>query len=332
MWARFESVSADALKWARHHPVLVAVSASLVSVQLLRIGYHRAHRRTERGRRVLCTGAGSGIGKQVATILASKGWVVFALDVNAAALESLRQECGPSIRPVVCSIADDKQVKAAASEVGKDGGSLHALVNVAGISQVGAAASQREEDMMLVMQINGLGAMRLTRECIPLLLRSSDGGNVVNVTSTGGTVAWPWSGTYSSAKAAVEMFSDGLRREAYICGLPLRVTVVAPGAVLTPLLDAFTDKQVQWAEANKNSPFYAGCRRSAMLQKDLKDKGVSASAVGVSARQVAEAVVDALEAHDPPARVLVMHPLFAPMYYLPRWLPARWGDWLLSLV
>jgi len=317
---------------AQAHPVVTTLVLSLCGWPVARRWYAHAHRRTARGRRVLLTGAGSGIGKVIAQKLAAKGWVVFALDVNAQALEALRQEVGPGIRPLVCSVANDAQVKAAVGEVAKDGGSLHALVNVAGIAQVGAAADQSEEEMLLVMQINALGTMRMCRECVPLLLRSRDGGHVVNVTSSNGKVAWPWSGCYAAAKGAVELFSDSVRREAVICDLPLRVSVVAPGAVLTPLLDAYTDKIVKWTDDHTASAFYKGCRSSAMLQLTMKQNGWSAGIVAVTAEAVADTVIGALEAYRPKARYVVMHPLFAIMYYIPSYLPARWGDWFLKFV
>jgi hypothetical protein len=129
-----------------------------------------------------------------------------------------------------------------------------------------------------------------------LLLRSKTGGNICNVTSVGGKVSWPWSGCYSASKAAVELFTDSVRREAKVSGLPLRVSTVAPGPVITPLLHAFTEKMANWCDTHKSSPFHSGCAVSADRQVQLKAKGFSADAFSSTSDQVADAVVHALEA------------------------------------
>ena len=130
----------------------------------------------------------------------------------------------------------------------------------------------------------------------------------------------------------MEMFTDSVRREAATCRLPLRISTVAPGAVLTPLLDAFTDKMLQWCATHQSSPFVAGCAATANTQAALKARGLSAAIIGVTADKVADSVIEAIEAYQPKARYVVLHPFFAPMYYLPLILPEAWGDWFTGLV
>jgi NAD(P)-dependent dehydrogenase (short-subunit alcohol dehydrogenase family) len=311
------------------------VATSLaVAVVVARWLFRRPPVAYERGRRVVVTGAASGIGRAVAVALAQKGWVVFAVDVNASALEELKRECGPQVQPCVVSVGDNAQVEKLAKELGKDGGGLDALVNVAGILPVGPAASQSDEEMVQVMQINALGLMRMCREMLPLLLRvgaPNKPARIVNVTSVSGKVAWPWAGCYAASKGAAEMFTDGLRRESKVCKLPLIVCTVAPGAVLTPLAASHLDKKKKWLAARESNPFIEGCLASVRRQEDLLKQGSTAEMVSVTPEYVCASIMHALESATPKARYVVMHALFAPLYYLPLVLPEWLGDRLMEI-
>jgi len=261
--------------------------------------------------------------------LAAKGWIVYALDINEQAVNGLAAEVGAAIRPVACSIADKDQVKAAVGAIAQRETKLDALVNVAGMLGIGAAGWQTEEELMLMFQVNAMGTIRLCRDCLPLLLKAERGASIVNVTSIGGKVAWPWTGCYSAAKGAIELFTDGLRREAYMAGLNLRVSVVAPGAVTTPLAASFPAKMKKHVETTTDSPFHA---RMAGMIAFLSNNQQLDYLVSLAPGTVADAIVDVLEAHAPAARYVVMHPLFAPIYYLPLYLPAGLGDLFVKML
>jgi len=273
--------------------------------------------------RAVVTGAAGGIGRAVAEELARRGWHVVACDVSREGLDLLAKSCGANLTTVVLDVTDEAQCARLADDVSRDGASVHALVNVAGLSQPGPVMGFDERAMRRLFDVNAFGAMRLVRLLMPALLRSPLGGNVVNVSSTNARSAWPWSGYYAPTKAALELFADILRREAVANGLTLRVTNVAPGAVRTPLMDAYTDKLVAWARSNADSPFQPACHAAAQRQVHLRERGFPQWLFAVSPDAVAAACVDAVEAAHPPARVLVATPIFAALFHADLWLP-KW--------
>lgn len=148
------------------------------------------------GRRVLITGVSGGIGKLVAVKLCQEGWRVWGVDMDQEGLNKLQSQTGPNFTPVRISLSDEKACENLVSSIGADGGSLHALVNIAGLLHNGPALAHTEQEMRQIFEVNAFAPMRLTRLCFPLMLRnaSNAGGTVCIVTSSGDTCSWPFSG------------------------------------------------------------------------------------------------------------------------------------------
>ena len=151
---------------------------------------------------------------------------------------------------------------------------MDALVNVAGVVQHAPCLAVTEKQMRLVFEVNCFAPIRFARLFLPLMLRSDRGGAVVNVSSVGGRMAWPWTGLYSASKAALNLFSDSLRIEARACGLPLRCAVVAPGPVDTPMANNLTGGLRKFIENNQEHPFTPGITATAERYEALIKHGM----------------------------------------------------------
>ncbi len=188
------------------------------------------------GRRVLVTGASSGIGRQVAAAVAAEGGRVAVLARRQAELEALADEIGGVAVPA--DVADTAAVPAAVDAAADALGGLDAVFNAAGVLRPGTVADTDPKVWRHTFDVNVLGLLEVTRAAIGHL-RDAGGGDVVNVSSMSGRrLNSAELGVYGASKAAVHMLSEGLRRE--LAGDRIRVTVLAPGLVAT---DLFGDRQ-----------------------------------------------------------------------------------------
>ncbi|MFE0040217.1 SDR family oxidoreductase [Streptomyces sp. NPDC059015] len=191
------------------------------------------------GRPVVITGASSGLGKACALHLAKVGFHVFAGVRRPEDGDELRLSATGRLTPVVIDVTDEKTVSTAVHEVtgavGEAG--LWGLVNNAGIAVTAPLECVPSELMRRQLDTNVTGQLLVIQGFLPLLRAGS--GRIVNVTSGLGNVAIPYLGAYAAAQFAKEALSDALRRELAPQGIP--VTVVQPGAVLTPLWEKMSD-------------------------------------------------------------------------------------------
>lgn len=179
-------------------------------------------------RRVLVTGASSGIGAATVRRLRVDGWDVVATARRADRLAALAEETGAEAYPA--DVTSDDDVAGLVSHLGVTGG-LDAVVNNAGGALGLEPVEHADLDQWRTMyELNVLGTLRVTKAVLPLL-RERGAGDVVVVTSTAAHGAYPGGAGYTGVKAAEQMLTTTLRWE--IVGEPLRVIEIAPGAVAT---------------------------------------------------------------------------------------------------
>lgn len=185
------------------------------------------------GRRVLVTGASSGIGEATARACATAGARVAVLARRAEPLAALADEVGGVALPA--DVTDEQGAQEAADRAAETLGGLDALVNNAGLMRPSLVGEGRVADWRAMLDVNVLGLLLATKAALPHL-RASARADIVNVSSLAGRrVPNAASGVYSATKFAVHALSEGLRQELHADGV--RVTVVAPGLTETPLLD-----------------------------------------------------------------------------------------------
>ena len=183
-------------------------------------------------KRVVVTGASSGIGAATVRLFASHGWSVVGVARRADRLEALAAETGCAVIVADLTRADD--VDRMRDELAA-GGPVHALVNNAG-GAFGMASVEASdvEDWRAMFEINVLGTKLVTSALLPLLrdgARDAGVADIMTVTSIAGHVAYEGGGGYNAAKFAEHALVAVLRLE--LAGEPIRVLEIAPGMVKT---------------------------------------------------------------------------------------------------
>ena len=190
-------------------------------------------------RRVLVTGASSGIGAETAVVLARLGWPVVAAARRIERLDDLAEE-HQRIEPWELDVTDDASVAALAEHL-KETGGLEAVVHCAGGAfGLDTVETGKVEDWQHMYNINVLGALRVTQAVLPLLRASAAGssgsrptktGDFVFITSVAAHQPYKGGAGYVAAKHAERILATTLRME--ILGEPIRVIQIEPGAVET---------------------------------------------------------------------------------------------------
>jgi NADP-dependent 3-hydroxy acid dehydrogenase YdfG len=187
------------------------------------------------GRTAYVSGAGSGIGRAVAQLLAAKGCPLAIVDQDEAGLTATAELVGPG--PVLSQRLDvrDRQAQMAfAAEVAQWSPSPIGMVfNNAGVTTTQDVAEGAVEDDEWVRQVNFEGVVNGTRAFLPILL-GQDSGVVVNTSSVFGLIGFPGQSAYCASKFAVRGFTDSLRHE--LRGTGVRAVNVHPGGVKTNVM------------------------------------------------------------------------------------------------
>jgi NAD(P)-dependent dehydrogenase (short-subunit alcohol dehydrogenase family)/rhamnose utilization protein RhaD (predicted bifunctional aldolase and dehydrogenase) len=182
------------------------------------------------GRIACITGAASGLGKGIARGLAAEGATVFALDLNAGALDAARADF-PRGRyvPFTCDVTDEGSVAAAFGALAASLGGLDFLVNAAGIAPSFPLVDFPAAAWRKALEINLTGYFLCAREAARLLIRQGAGGSIINVASKTGLEASKDNSAYNATKAGEVHLMRGWALELGSAGI--RVNCVAPGNV-----------------------------------------------------------------------------------------------------
>ena len=184
------------------------------------------------------TGAGSGLGRATARLLAREGAKVAVLDLATDAAEEVATELkdsGATAAAYTVDVSDAASVQAAVDALAQDIGRPQLLVNSAGI---GGFARSEEEDpnrWAAIIAVNLTGTFLMCRYTLPYLL--DGGGAIVNVASNAGIMGQPFSAAYCASKGGVVNLTRALAVEYLDQGV--RVNCVAPGGMRTPLTKGF---------------------------------------------------------------------------------------------
>jgi short-subunit dehydrogenase len=180
---------------------------------------------------ILISGASTGIGRACATHLAGRGHAVWAGVRSQSSFDQLTRLNIKGLWPIFLDVTDSSSIASAFSMIKKKSGTIHGLINNAGIALYGPVEGLPMEDWRRQFDINFFGAIELTKTCLPLIRESK--GRVINMSSIAGRIASPFLGPYACSKFALEAFSDSLRREVRKYGV--KVSIVEPGPIQTPI-------------------------------------------------------------------------------------------------
>lgn len=172
---------------------------------------------------VLVTGASAGIGKATAILLAQYGYNVYGAARRIEKMQGLKNF---GIQPIALDVTKDDSITACVEQIFKEAGSIDILINNAGFGSYGALEDVTMQDAKYQLEVNVFGAMRLTQLVLPKM-RQNKYGKIVNISSVGGKIAFPFGGWYHASKFAIEALSDAMRSEVKQFGID--VIVIEPG-------------------------------------------------------------------------------------------------------
>jgi len=206
-----------------------------------------------RGKTILVTGAGRGIGRSLSLHFAGKGAQLALLDTNAEDLEQTRAQCaelGAVARCYIASVANEDSVIAALDRITSDFGSLDGLINNAGIVRDallvkikdGVVSKMTMAQWQSVIDVNLTGVFLCAREAAQRMITRATGGVIVNISSVcrAGNAGQT---NYSAAKAGVMAMTVVWAKELARHGI--RVGAVAPGFVRTPMVESMKPEALE---------------------------------------------------------------------------------------
>jgi len=180
------------------------------------------------GKTILVTGAGKGIGRECAKLIANCGAKVLAVARTSEDLESLQKECEGQIEPWVADV-NASEFLTRLGELPE----LHGLVNNVGTNRVAKMMEQDDEDLDVVLDLNLKSLYRTAKQALRPMVKS--GGSIVNMSSQMAFVGSPGRTLYCMSKHGVEGLSKSMAVE--LAPNQIRVNTVAPTFVLTPMTE-----------------------------------------------------------------------------------------------
>lgn len=181
------------------------------------------------------TGAGSGIGQQLALLLAKQGCHLSLSDVNEKGLaETVELLKGSDIRVTTqkVDVAQLPEIKAWAEETVRNHGSVNMIFNNAGVALGSTVEGASYEELEWIVNINFWGVVYGTKEFLPHIKKTGD-GHIINISSLFGLTAQPTQSAYNATKFAVRGFTESLRQELDIENTGVSALCVHPGGIRT---------------------------------------------------------------------------------------------------
>lgn len=202
------------------------------------------------------TGAGSGLGREIARVLASKSMKLVIADINLANAEetvSIIEKEGNEAIAVSCDVTDLEKVREAVAISVNQFGKIDVLINNAGWDKVEPFLKSEPDTWQKIININLMGQVNTSKEILPIMIENGY-GKVVNIASDAARVGSSGEAVYSAAKGGVIAFTKTLARE--MARHKININCVAPGPSDTPLFKEIGEQHEGLAGAlEKAIPF-----------------------------------------------------------------------------
>jgi NAD(P)-dependent dehydrogenase (short-subunit alcohol dehydrogenase family) len=196
------------------------------------------------GKSALVTGAGSGIGREIALLFAKQGATVFIGDINLEAASAIAGEittAGGRAEALVLDVTGLDSATSAVQSIVDATGGLQILVNNAGIGMVGSLTETSPEDFARLVSVNIYGVYNCSLAAVKqMLAQDPKGGSIVNIASIAGQVAVARRFAYGTTKGAVISMTQSTAMDYVTEGI--RCNCICPGTVETPFVDAYLNK------------------------------------------------------------------------------------------
>ncbi|WP_271892786.1 oxidoreductase [Candidatus Phyllobacterium onerii] len=237
------------------------------------------------------TGCSTGFGRELARHTLELGYPTVVTARNVSQIEDIAKGHEDNALLLKLDVTKPEDIENAVKAATERFGRIDVLVNNAGIGYFASFEESEMEEVRQMFEINVWGLANMTRAVLPTL-RKQRSGTVVNISSQGGLVANPAVSFYTATKFAVEALSEALSKE--IAPLGLKVLIVEPGPFRT-----------DWAGRSANEAKHTiEDYRATSGQRAEMIRNISGNQPGDPVR-AAKAIVQAVEAKDPPLRLLL---------------------------
>lgn len=196
-----------------------------------------------KGKVAVITGGSRGLGEAIAYKLASMGANIVIVDIGDLALAekvcaTCKQKYEVEAKAYTCDVSDFDGVKKVVALIKADFGTVHILVNNAGITRDGLVAMMKEEDFDKVIAVNLKGAFNMIRHCAGLFIRNRE-GCIINIASVAGLMGNVGQCNYAASKAGLIGLTKTMAKELAPKGV--RCNAIAPGFIATDMTGNQTD-------------------------------------------------------------------------------------------
>jgi NAD(P)-dependent dehydrogenase (short-subunit alcohol dehydrogenase family) len=229
-----------------------------------------------RGKVAVVTGAGSGIGRELARACAREGASLVLADVDEPGMEETAREIATPTLRVRCDVSKPEQLENLAAQTYARFGATHILFNNAGVAVTGPAWSATLEDWNWVLGINFMGVVHGIRSFVPRMLEQEVEGHVVNTASVAGLLSLPGSAVYCASKHAVVTVSECLYQDLRRAKARIGVSVLCPAFVKTGIAESQRNRPATLAATNPLSAPYDDAMRRAVAAGRLGAADVAA--------------------------------------------------------
>jgi NAD(P)-dependent dehydrogenase (short-subunit alcohol dehydrogenase family) len=179
------------------------------------------------------TGAGRGIGREIARLLVARGLEVLVSDVDEATARETAEEIGGRAFPMALDVRDPEAHRAAAAAA-TERGPLEVWVNNAGVLRTQKAWEHSDDEIRLMVEVNLLGVLWGSRAAVDAM--RPRGGDIVNMASMSSFGPVPGLAVYGATKHAVLGFTESLQGDLDDSGIPIRTHAICPDAVETGMV------------------------------------------------------------------------------------------------
>jgi NAD(P)-dependent dehydrogenase (short-subunit alcohol dehydrogenase family) len=205
------------------------------------------------GKIIAITGGTSGIGLATAELMTREGAMVIVLGRDGARLEAARHAIGTHGSAITCDVADTQSIATAIAQIAGEFGKLDGLVVAAGVSNAPDIQDLTLDDFTALMDVNCKGAVFSFVSALPLF---NHGASVVFVGSVGGRKGQPGDPLYAGSKGFIRAFARSAGTNPAILTRGIRVNVVSPGPIDTPLTQAVTSDAASDAYVKEMVPMH----------------------------------------------------------------------------
>jgi 3-oxoacyl-[acyl-carrier protein] reductase len=194
-----------------------------------------------KGKRVIITGAGSGIGKVIARQFAEAGALLAVCDIDEQAVQITAKEIeiiGAKAIPYKIDVGDFREVNEIIEKIVQDFGAIEILINNAGTTKDTLLIRMKEEDFDKVIRVNLKGTFNFTRACAKYMMKEH-WGRIINISSVIGEMGNIGQANYAAAKAGIIGLTKATAKE--LASRNITVNAVAPGFIKTPMTENLSD-------------------------------------------------------------------------------------------